>query len=431
MTGTPVTPTHSSFVLRPPNAQPNKKPEGQRTDKDSEQESSDVQLLYHQFQEKALSDGLDVSSTKLFPPSMPFQTQNAFSQEGIDIYGPGTEALLPRNPIFHTDLKWKVVSDFPDVFDDTSVRLKYALNTNSVVCTIQYDPTGQLVAFADGRTVFVLESQDGSLSTTIQLPQTLKQMDMHTRALRFTPDSRYIIVNCPNNSIEVFSIADGRRVAVLEGHEDIVSALAFTPDGRRLVSGGFDGMVCVWDLETFQLLKRLDHKDSGIGGKRDKDSIIVSIDSCVDGNFVAVAFMSGVIGIYEPSFSSPMNTFAAHQKSMLNMSASRKHHTLVTTSQDMTVKCWNVGAVASCSRTFRGHSNYTVTAQFCLNEKYLLSGSKDETIRLWNRETGQVQCTIYAHQNTIFELDHHPHENAFVTCGGDGYVCYWEYELQE
>ena len=65
------------------------------------------------------------------------------------------------------------------------------------------------------------------------------------------------------------------------------------------------------------------------------------------------------------------------------------------------------------------------------NEKYVLSGSKNETIQLWNRETGKLQCTIYAHQNTIFGLDHHPTDNAFVTCGGDGYVCYWEYELEK
>lgn len=425
----------SSFPLRPPTVEKLSSPQDADAKKEeSDQDTSDVQLIYQQIQQKALSDGLDVSSTKLFPPSIPFQTVNTFTQElgadDLDIYAPAKEFVL-MDTVFHTAIKWKVVSDFPDLFNKKTVRLKYALNTNSIVCTIQYDPTGRLIAFADGRTIFLLESQDGSLSTTISLPHTMKQMDMHTRALRFTPDSRNIVVNCPNNTIEIFSIADGQRVAVLEGHGDLISALAFTPDGQRLISGGFDGMVCVWDLKTFTMVKKINHRLPGADGKRSKDSIIVAIEVIPEGDFVAVAFMSGMVGIYDVDFEGPMSSFAAHQQAMLNMSASRRTRTLVTTSQDMTVRCWNVGGVASCSRTFQGHSNYTVTAQFGLNEKYVLSGSKDETIRLWNRENGLLQCTIYAHQNTIFELDHHPSENAFVTCGGDGHVCCWEYEIPE
>ena len=423
---------NSGLPLRPPNVTDGK--DALAPASETCQDRSDVDLLYRQLQQKALGDDQDRWSTSLFPPSTPFQSSNSFIQDHardrVEIFTQEKESVL-YGAIFQTQINWKVESDLPQQFNKDTVRLKYVLNANSIVCTVHFDPSGRLLAFADGRTLFLLESRDGSLATTIQLPQTIKQMDMHTRALRFTPDSQFLVVNCPNNTIEVFAVADGRSVAVLEGHEDVVSALAFTPDGKALISGGFDGMVCVWDLETFKLTKKLSHRPDGGDGKRNRDSIIVAIEVSFDGKFVAVAFMNGMVGIYDVGFATPMSSFAAHQKPLLNMAISRESLAMVTASQDMSVKCWNIGGVASCSRVFNGHNNFAITATFCLNEKYVLSGSKNETIQLWNRETGKLQCTIYAHQNTIFGLDHHPTDNAFVTCGGDGYVCYWEYELEK
>lgn len=393
---------------------------------DKRNSESDVGVLYKHFQEKMASSSTD--STELLALPRPFQTINPFTQvpcgQEIQIF-PQVHGPVMHGALFQTEINWHVESDYPDLFNNTTLRLKYALNTNSVICTIQYDPTGNLIAFADGRTVFLLDSRDGSLSSTISLPQARKQMDMHTRALKFTPNSEYVVVNCPNNTIEIFSVDSGHSVAILEGHEDLVSALAFTEDGQHLISGGFDGAICIWDLTTFEMVKKISHSSDG------RRSLITAIDVGFENQYIAVAFMNGMVGIYDPQFTGPMNSFAAHHQPLLSMATSKTSRTIITASQDMTVRCWNIGGVANCSRTFQGHENFVVTAKLCMNEKYVLSGSKDETIKLWNRETGQLQCTVYVHQNTIFELDHHPTECAFVTCGSDGYICYWEYDLPE
>ena len=54
------------------------------------------------------------------------------------------------------------------------------------------------------------------------------------------------------------------RVDALTGHTDVVTAVAFTPDGRTLVSASLDDTVRVWDLPTRHLLRTIAGQSSGI-----------------------------------------------------------------------------------------------------------------------------------------------------------------------
>ena len=55
---------------------------------------------------------------------------------------------------------------------------------------------------------------------------------------------------CPSSrAIWLWDLATGQEVARLEGHTNYVFSLAFSPDGRSLVSGSGDGTVRIWDTE--------------------------------------------------------------------------------------------------------------------------------------------------------------------------------------
>ena len=68
-----------------------------------------------------------------------------------------------------------------------------------------------------------------------------------------------------------------------------------------------------------------------------------------------------------------------------------------------------------------------VSVCFSPDGDMVLSGSKDESLKGWNTKTGSCLFTIKAHQNTLFRVNHHPTENCFISCAGDGKVCVWEY----
>src|SRR5271163_4817565 len=69
----------------------------------------------------------------------------------------------------------------------------------------------------------------------------------------FSPDGRRIVSGADDKSIRVWDAETGQTVlGPLEGHSGYVYSVAFSPDGRRIVSGSADNSVRIWDAETGQ-----------------------------------------------------------------------------------------------------------------------------------------------------------------------------------
>jgi WD40 repeat protein len=69
--------------------------------------------------------------------------------------------------------------------------------------------------------------------TILEFPATIREV-------RFSPDGKLLAAACQDNFIHLWNTVDGQKAAVLRGHGTYVMSIAFSPDGRTLVSGSAD-----------------------------------------------------------------------------------------------------------------------------------------------------------------------------------------------
>jgi len=78
-----------------------------------------------------------------------------------------------------------------------------------------------------------------------------------SRALSFSPDSRYLAIGDIAGSVTVVELESRRIVIELAGHGGEINTIGFSPDGRTLVTGAEDRMIRFWNFETgAQLIAR-------------------------------------------------------------------------------------------------------------------------------------------------------------------------------
>ena len=112
------------------------------------------------------------------------------------------------------------------------------------LASARIDGTVRLASVRIGRTVRLWGPAVGA-----ELAALTGHTDTVT-AVAFSPDGRRLASAGHDRTVRVWGPAVGAELAALTGHTDTVSAVAFSPDGRRLASASWDGMVRLWDPAT-------------------------------------------------------------------------------------------------------------------------------------------------------------------------------------
>ena len=186
-------------------------------------------------------------------------------------------------------------------------------------------------------------------------------------------------------------------------------AIGLVDGGRRLVSGGFDSAILVWDLERGTVAQVLRHHDSTVN----------AVQALADGCF-ASAGEDGRIAIWCGGKPEPVTVLTGHTAPIAALAATRDGRTLVSAGWDRTVRVWRPFEPTPSTHTIDGHKGPVNGVALTPDGAAIVTAGYDGQIRLADLATGAIlqSRTVETPLNAVIIAP----DGDIIAAGADGRV---------
>ncbi len=209
----------------------------------------------------------------------------------------------------------------------------------------------------------------------------------------------------------------GEILKTFSAHEISWTKVAISPDGTRIVTGGFQG-VRTWNARTGELIwqKKL------AGG-------VKNLAITRDGRRIAAARWHDV-DILDGTNGSVLMTLKGHRERMNDVAFSANGTRIVTGSDDKTVRLWDARTGAQL-RVFKGHMSGVSAVGMSADGTRIVSGSRSGRFArggaiVWNAKTGAVIAVLRGHANSISDVAISADGSRVVTGSHDKTAAVWD-----
>jgi WD40 repeat protein len=264
--------------------------------------------------------------------------------------------------------------------------------------------------------------QAQTLADTVEHTSYIARMNLVQRdwEARDLTDVSELLADTRNSRFRGFEWGYWRRRLhldrlTLRGHTSGVSSVAYSPDGKRIVTGSWDGTAKMWDAVTGRDLLTLKGQTSGV----------VSVAFCLDGTRIVTGGADGTVKVWNAATGQLTLTLEAHATWVLAVAFSPDGKQIVTGGDDDTAQLWD----ASTGRerfALKGHSGWILSAAFSPDGKRILTGSADKTARVWNAATGRQLLALKGHSDIVTSAAFSPDGRRIVTGSHDTTTRIWD-----
>ena len=268
------------------------------------------------------------------------------------------------------------------VWDASSGQTLVTQRSNALQAqAIAWSPDSQYLAVTSGllsETVQIWDASTGKVSST---HARYSGHSESIQALAWSPDGIYVASTGDDSTVQVWDVTTGRAAFTYRGHSKhsgtsgssiSIKTLAWSPDGKRIASGGDDKRIHVWDALTGgNIVVYYAHTD-----------IINALTWSPGGTHIASASDDKTVHVWDASTARKVFIYTGHSDSVIGVAWSPNGIRVASSSRDETVHLWHA-LTGRTLTTYSGHTDWVSTVAWSPNGKAIASGSWDKTIQVW------------------------------------------------
>jgi WD40 repeat protein len=260
-------------------------------------------------------------------------------------------------------------------------------------------------------------------------------------AIAFTPDSKRIVVG-GHHELTIWDASTGKLERRVFTRAERALAMQFLPDGKLVVAGarhGQEGDVRIYDIDAgtpkeFGGVPAVD----GVNDKAVMLKELLQVEDAIwalaisnDGKKIAAGGCDRMVRVFDVATGNVDHAIENHADWILGVAFTPDGKALVTASRDKTAKVWDLANKESVL-TFNEHQNVVNNVAITSDGKFGLSAGEDGSIRIWQatdqaKQIGKATKSLGGHTKAVLRLAHHsdPKNPQLASCSADMTVRLW------
>ncbi|KAL6051976.1 Sulfur metabolite repression control protein [Balamuthia mandrillaris] len=321
------------------------------------------------------------------------------------------------------------------------------------VFAVKFSKTGDILATASqDKTILIWDTETR---------ECIRRLRGHTAAVySLDCEGDVLVSGSADRTIRTWRFSTGESLTTITGHKGTVYCVKLV--GNILVSGSADRTINVWNVKTGELINTL------VGHKGSVSSVQLCTQHQIMGtsNVLISAGFDASIKLWNIYTGECMRTLRGHQDFVTCIKYIASERLLVSASNDTTVRLWDLtpltvanGDASNSSqqsssqlqqtnkdeagsgdsngdtsnqrprvtigcRILTGHTSAVHTLQVEKSGVVLLSGGKDNTIKVWNVRTGEMVRELHGHTSPIHSIE--MFDDTIVSASDDSVVRKWK-----
>ncbi|HLP87471.1 MAG TPA: serine/threonine-protein kinase [Nostocaceae cyanobacterium] len=291
----------------------------------------------------------------------------------------------------------------------------------NIINTLAISPNGQILVSGDN---------DKSIKLwNLKTQQLLANIPAHNQpvtSVAFSPDGQVFASASDDKTIKLWQVDNLQEIRIFTGHNHFVKSISFSPDGLILASGSWDKTIKIWDVKTGVELCNL------AGHQLKVNTVAFS----PQGNILASGSSDRTIRLWQlQNFTNLeeknhpcmrlQGILSDHTWAVLAVAFSPDGQILATGSHDNTIKLWDVNTGQLIS-TLLGHSWSVVALAFTDDGKNLISASWDQTIKIWQLSAKTEIATLSGHTDSVNTIAVNPVDQLIISGSRDKSIKIWQ-----